>query len=317
MTASEPTSLVPIDRAIVALHPLALACLSCGVEVARAEVTERVPVVSVTLDRTHPVGPREGSTVRLTMTRFARCAQTQTRARDLLAEHPLFLGRYGTAAEHRLECALNALDVIAVTPRTRTERDVALLLQHMTIVGGLGRWIARFSPMQIERAEVLTAAARPWSHVGEDLRGEMRDNYAALLADRTETPVMVAAPRDDDGQPGGCLFCGVGAVSALRSQPPPWHPLRASPGSLGGRGASPVYGHLCPPCWQAREDAGATGPTAMESALLRHLGVRRRALDPIELVGLIGWGGLPAGTAPNTRPWEHFYNLEALRDDLA
>ena len=64
---------------------------------------------------------------------------------------------------------------------------------------------------------------------------------------------------------------------------------------------------------------GALGPTAMERALLDHLGVGR-TLSVTDLVGLVAWCAVrrPAGSqpTPNATPWAHLGSLAHLVDEL-
>lgn len=129
--------------------------------------------------------------------------------------------------------------------------------------------------------------------------------------------------------PGGCLLCGVDAVTlpAARvavlggrriAQQEVWRPFSASPSSLGGQGPDRLTGHVCPRCADALDWVGRTGPTAMKRALTEHLRATGRDEDADrlrmgEVEGLVGWGtlayaarrrGAPAPAA-NGEPWAH------------
>jgi len=63
--------------------------------------------------------------------------------------------------------------------------------------------------------------------------------------------------------------------------------------------------------------AGSIGPTAMERALLAHLGAGRRSPAAVDLVGLVAWCALtPPPSEPNALPWAHLGWLAALADEL-
>lgn len=77
-----------------------------------------------------------------------------------------------------------------------------------------------------------------------------------MLKASLETRAPVPCPS------GGCLFCGVGSIRAMPSQAPQvWQEVSTARGSLGARRkrSQLVIGHLCPDCYQAREDVGAWG----------------------------------------------------------
>lgn len=62
-------------------------------------------------------------------------------------------------------------------------------------------------------------------------------------------------------------------------------------------------------------EVGSIGASAMELALMRHLGVRQRSLATVELDGLVGWGATGLAEA-NATPWGHVPNLGGLREAL-
>ena len=76
------------------------------------------------------------------------------------------------------------------------------------------------------------------------------------------------------------------------------------------------------------EHAHAMGPTALERALLSIApsGVGKLPWANLRVDGLIGWGAVVARAhlqnppapdpAPNSRPWEHLGDLEALSEQL-
>lgn len=279
-----------------------LPCLACGVAVPPPhEATEQItwPAIS----EGAPSVRRPARTI--TMTRCESCRSTRTQAEALAASNRRLVAGIGSPsiATYRLELALTGLDVVGATLRDSTERGLRLLLEHMTIPGGLSRW-ARHAESASRCAEA------PWSFVGDEARADLRKGYAALLRARVERPRPVPHPEG-----GGCLLCGVGAVLALPSRAHTvWTARTVTPSSLGGRGPERISGYLCPLCESAADAARSVGPSAMEGSLLAYLEVPRRAYAPVELRGLVGWGALHPAAEPNETPWQHMGSLERFRD---
>ena len=159
----------------------------------------------------------------------------------------------------------------------------------------------------------------------------------------TAPPVRLPPPdplphRSTVPTPGGCLLCGVGAVTIpavqvrrhggrAQAQRDLWRSITPPPLSLGGRGSpEALNGYACPACAEAISSAGSVGATAMERALLAHLG---KSADPDQRdvaerlrgqdLRLIGWGALAhsairRGEEPpsaNEQPWGHL-DISAL-----
>lgn len=300
------------DRAEVRRLPDGyLPCLSCGVAVA-GDGAERERVTA--LGRAgYPKTPSNRMVV-IEMTRCPDCAALRERARALLEEHPRVSRAIGSheIAVHRVECALVGVQVLgARLGQLGSDKALPLLLSAMVAPGASARWAARFAPVVLEGSATGTCGAARWSHVSTETVAALRDAYGAYLRALTERP---AALRPPDGN--GCLFCGIGSVTAPPSHSPEvWHRCSALPSALGGQGAERLAGYLCPTCWSAVEEVGSMGPSAMERALLMHLGVGR-TLAPVALVALVAWGVQRAPQAANRRPWEHVPNLAALADEL-
>lgn len=306
-----PSAPTPEDEQPVAPLPEGhLACLACGVAVPPPHAHTEVLTA---------YGPREGEPLtqgalraerRITFTRCASCQETYERAHDLMDTYPRVGQAIGSRsiAEHRVSLALLALDALARPAPSISEHHLRLLLGHLLPACGGLLWSSRYVPLWGRDAGTRQAAAQRWAHVHPETRSVLAEAYGALLRARIEAPRPVHHPEG-----GGCLLCGVGAVMALPSQSA-WTPKTTSPSSIGGRGPERLSGYLCPACTGAVAEAGSTGPSAMEKALLRHLQVPRRSLAPVELVGLVGWGALGDEARPNSSPWEHLGPLERIAD---
>ena len=279
-----------------------LPCLACGVAVPPPhEATEQITWPAITEGA--PSVRRPARTI--TMTRCEPCRATRAKAEVLAAGHRRMVAGIGSPsiAVYHLELALTGLDVLGARLHESTERGARLLLQHMTIPGGLARWAT-----QAESAD--TCAEARWSFVDHEARAVLRKGYAALLRARVEKPRPVPHPEG-----GGCLLCGVGAVLGLPSRAHSvWRARTVTPSSLGGRGPERISGYLCPLCESAADAARSVGPSAMEGSLLAYLQVPRRSYAPVELRGLVGWASLGATAEPNETPWQHMGSLEPFRD---
>lgn len=93
------------------------------------------------------------------------------------------------------------------------------LTRHLTASDAAARWLARFAPVVARDAAPGTCSPHPWAHVRHGPRQLLREGYAAVLRDRVAAsapPVRLSPPEPDhDGWavPGGCLVCGVEAVT--------------------------------------------------------------------------------------------------------
>lgn len=112
-------------------------------------------------------------------------------------------------------------------------------------------------------------------------------------------PVRLEPPEPDEDSravpvPGGCLLCGVDAVTLPaapvavlggreEAQREVWRPLSALPSSLGGIGPDRLGGSVCPPCADALNWVRSVGPSALERALIEYLRFRPRGRrGPVE-----------------------------------
>lgn len=306
------------------------ACPGCGV---RTVLDRAEPVVTAPVYEARPDGRVGRHIATASLTRCADCRALRDRARALLDAHPSVRARLGNIADERTEAALCGLALLRVPlPESATEADLSALLRHLARPGAAVRWESGARPGK--------SAHRPWSHVRESARADLRAAYATLLRyrlsagspDLSLTPPTVRFWEPDVPVPGGCLLCGVGAVTVTAAQVArlggreaaqraAWRPLSAPPVSIGGpRAPVRLAGHACPPCSEALASVGAVGPTALERALAEHLPdaaaqrLRAALAQTVGTVpGLVGWGALVyaarrRGTAPprpNAEPWGH------------
>lgn len=310
------------------------ACPGCGVRTLpdRAEPMVRVPVFAP-----RPDGAAGRHIANVSLTRCADCRSLRDRARALLDAHPSVRVRLGNIADERTEAALCGLALLGLPlPESVTGDHLSSLLRYLAQPGAAVRWEMGARPGK--------HASSPWAHVGESARADMRATYATLLRERlavgspdaTLTPPRLSYWEPDVPAPGGCLLCGVCAVTVTAAEVArvggreaarrlAWQTLSTSPATLGGRGAPVrVAGHVCPPCSDALASVGAVGPTALERALAEHLTTTGReeaarrlraalAQSVGTVPGLTGWGALVFATRrrnltpprPNAEPWQH------------
>lgn len=295
-----------------------LPCASCGIPAsggADAE-TELLQIFGSTKPGYEP--PRHD----LLVTRCDQCRMIRQTAYDLLTAHPTVRQRIGATeiAVHRLESALCALDAVGTTdPKiidhlTATNADLYRLLDTLTLAGGHARWATSARSASFGKASSTPPSRARWSHLTPEQRQGLRTTAAGLLARRYEKPVDVQCI-DYDGQPSGCMLCGVGAVQTRRENAQGiWTLMSADSASIGGPGrADSLDGVVCPRCDHAIDEAHGVGISAMTLSVRSFLGVpsHLRSLDNID--GLIGWAALPSGTAPNREPWAHL-DLGELRE---
>jgi hypothetical protein len=166
------------------------------------------------------------------------------------------------------------------------------------------------------------ANPRPWCHLRESGRAQLRAAYAEALRARIaahQPPVRVECP---EGL--ACLYCGVpsltrpaaevsrlgGPVAAQRDL---WRSTVTTRSSLGGRSPERVVGNLCSRCAASFEKVGSVGLTSRAQALVDYLVVTDPAkaaqvaqgLEDSEGVGasIPAWGAVER--EPNSRPWDH------------
>lgn len=349
MTPTEPTRVVTLAGAD-------LPCRSCGITVpgpinhAEVEHVETTTMITELGPRAYVYRDPEP------MTLCSECRERHDLAVTLTERHlphgiPLNgLRLVGPLGASKVAAALDGLAALG-KPMPATDRthagDLASLVRRFAECGVRPTWESRFSPVRDADAVKGTAAHRPWSHLSDDERAELRRAHVLALADRvaaTADDVAFTPPSIGGSTSSGlliraaCLLCGVGAVT----RPAAWVAAREGAGvaartvwracasippqGLGGR-PSPerVTGWACADCSEAIVDAGAVGPTALERALINYLGLGARWTDRAMLSGLAGWGGIAADVvrrgdpepAPNSSPWSHLGDIDALRDRLS
>lgn len=257
--------------------------------------------------------------------------------------------RWGSVAQHRLSCALDALAVLGQpAPAGLVDDSMFALLRRLTEPGNAPRWMAKFAPFVAADARLGTCSPSPWAHVRMRQRDALRQGYAALLAERVARsapprrlpppPVEPAAGSDIVPVPNGCLLCGVSnqvvpavriaqAGSAQQAARDVWIARRCTGQSIGAPGPQRLAGHVCLACDAALERAGAMGPTALERAVVTYLQPGLAGQLPygvLELTGVVGWAALVVqahqpGSAPpatNEAPWAHLGSLDRLTEQL-
>jgi hypothetical protein len=238
-------------------------------------------------------------------------------------------------ASHAQVAVVGVLDALAVlglpVPNgLAVDRAVlAMNVRHLGLVGASLAWQTS--------AEQGVAAVAPWTHLSSDRWVVLRAAYGDLLAERRALhapPVSLPASSlpPDEGRDalhieGGCLCCGVAAVSITaaevtrlggpdRAGQQVWHRLRVV---VGG---DHVAGHLCPDCHRAWESVRSFGPSLAEHAYLAHLRTlgREQEADRAALAWQDGIpapvtyaarvvaavsSGLAAVPEPSPTPWQH------------
>lgn len=308
------------------LRPGTLPCAACGIAVS-------VPVDNYGDDSVQlfqVFGQAHGGRMELfqrdfAVTRCDQCTMILQSARDLLSAHPAVRQRIGAPeiAVHRLESALGALDLLGVTDATLIDRltatgsDLTALMGALTYMGGSARWVtlprdASLSdgiferPSPLDRAAATPASSTRWAHVTPELRQELRNKAAGLLARRVERPVDVLAPSEGNDL-SGCLLCGVYAVQTVRADADQvWTLMSADSAGIGGpHRPDSLDGVVCPTCDAAIDSAHGVGQSAMVLSVRAYLGLPAHIRSFEHVGGLVGWAALPADTPPNREPWGH------------
>lgn len=334
------TQLIPPTPSPLATLPVGhLACRVCGVAV-EAHPEDTTHVVRATHregQQPLPPHPRTGDprwTVEVEMLLCTECASTEQTAEDLLdAVH--FTAQYGKAQD-RFTLALNALRVIGQQPdREPTAADIKAMARALASLGRATTWEARYAGVAPRDARTNECTTVPFGHVSHEARSEVRAARARMLAVRVAEnapPRQVLPPPASSARAepinGGCLMCGVAAVEVPAAEVArrgdaaldrAWQRAQADPRALGGVGSpTPISGHLCPPCSDARQSVGSLGVTACERAMkhyLREVGRDddARVIREEETTGLAAWGALvhrqrvqgKRERRPSAEPWAH------------
>lgn len=302
--AEEATSRVNLRK----LGAGELACAGCGIGI-RSTVIEQVSTSF-------------GTVIVTTLSRCSVCSDRVHSAEELAQAHPAVVGRLGSIeyAISVIEASLGALDALAFSPTeslemVRSDRLLRLATQYLPRAGSAARWSARFAPTIVFGADPEAASVARWSHLSEKELNDLRTAFASFLKARIDGPVAVRPPADGAA---GCLLCGLGSLTVMRSQANnAWGSIcQAETHTLGGRPRpEPAVGYLCPVCRRAAEGVGSLGPTAAEVALIDYLGVRMR-IEGVQLPLFRAWIGLPEGSSSNETPWAHIADLSRLRARL-
>jgi len=291
-----------------------LACRSCGVGVKRSSSrnVETLDVLSPRAAIVSAIGlpvPTAGMATALCQ----GCADRIARAERVVDSHGLNFV-YGDAATDHVNAALEALDVLRIrgarTDALTTAAGVRDFVDTLAWVGSRATWAARFAPLQLPGADPGTCAVGRWSHVSREDVGLIASEYRTLVHRRMEVPMPYTPPAREGGL-RGCLLCGVGSIVTTESlAADAWGSLeRVQTGTIGGANrASSARGHLCPNCRAAVEQVGAPGMSAVERALMNHLGFKVRYGSTVNFTDesvVHGWAALPPGTPANDEPWAH------------
>ncbi|MBD8870925.1 hypothetical protein [Nocardioides donggukensis] len=294
---------VPDDP--IKLPPGHLACEACGIAVDDRRVSSTVAQPS-----SGHLPPRSAE-----FTRCSSCEAVRTSAAAYVTAHPAYAARIGPdIAVERVEAVLFGLEIIGQT----TSTDLGLLLPRLHPAAHS----VRFSnPLTLT---IGLCSPRPWAHVTLTQRDELRRAYAAGLRDRlaqSEPPVAIRCPT------GGCVFCGLASVNRAAIEVARrggveavsravWREVNTNPKALGSRGPERIWGHACPACALAIEDAGAIGWPARAQAVvtyLSHKSPSRAQRLRAEVEGdfppvLPAWRVIPS-PKPSREPWAHLHKV--------
>lgn len=292
------------------------ACFACGIATSEPDV---VTVEPIALEGGTMFGKPSSYRPSVKLGRCPICEERHALAARMLDADPKTVARIGSRliAEHRLECALDALAAIGL-PLPKVEDQVLPLLVHLSDVGATVRWSYIFGPIWQTDADPEGFNIEPWAHITDFQM--VRDSVGRLLADR------FAATQPDKHLPPpppsvACLFCGVGEVEASalrvsrlggaqRAAEQLWRHVSVNPQTLRSpRRDKPVEGHLCPGCADAADAESAIGHRAMKLALMRYLKTEGRrdelaVAQSGDLHGLTAWAVLEEQSA-NRQPWDH------------
>lgn len=340
IVATEETVAEPI----VPLPEGTLACRFCGIATSPRPPLHWVVAEelggSVARQRQRPVARHE-----IPLTVCPDCAEIRERTAELLEAHPGLTATRGPALAEPL-----ALGVVVAHRLLRLDLPAATIpdTEFASLVrayghGAAGTWerVVQTRPKDLNRA----AASTPWSAVPVELLASIRAARAGLIAEHhAETlpphhiapPVLTPShlgrgPVHPDRAPvaGGCAWCGVPTIELSAVEV---HQL-GGPAEAALARWRPILrdqfaGHLCPACADALDAEAAYGQTAVEGALIAHLGLGRRHLylaGDLTLDGVEPWAALhlrahAAGRpapAPSPSPWAHVGDLDGLRAEIA
>ncbi len=293
----------PGQPGIVRLPSDHLACAACGVAVPPPHaVVDSITVSQRWANTSREEGAHDLQNETLRVAQCDACAAIGERAGALLDAHPAIGARLGGVAYERVLHALLALDALGMrAPGELGGRDLALLVDRLAVASAIP-WASR-------RAVGVCASSR-WAHVGNELRASLREAAGSWMKATLERPVAYGPPAEADAR--GCFVCGVATVEALPSrQGDAWALREVDPGRVGGRtSAARLWLASCPPCSSSLDRHGI-GVSAVQDALLRHLGAR--AVPAEIMTAARAWA--VEGLAPTAERFG-WIDLEVLRRDL-
>ncbi|WP_062202043.1 hypothetical protein [Demequina salsinemoris] len=244
-------------------------CARCGLAVRMETEPPTVTVTTMGTETTLSMGltPQGGGQVVLPL------CQACAARRDLAqrwAHDDALRRRYGSPdiVAARVWCALDGCELAGQAPPT-TAPDMLRVVAAMMDAGAAAQFAARLSPVTVKGANAQQGTLTPWGHVSDDDRDDARAAYVDMLAAKVDRPTRQPCPS------GGCLYCGVDAVTAL-TRSKPWTPHTFRVKSIGGRDNAARAGFLCPTCERAYVTEGANGPSALD-------------VLPREVVNAVGW----------------------------
>lgn len=336
MTATATTATTSAEPIKLPEHYLA--CPLCGQPVPE-------PAGSVVVEvHAHA---REGVPIPLpspAVTRLARCPDCRgrrARAEALCLDRPELGRQLGDrVAVHRAELALAGLAAIgAATPALLAGLDDPgvhrPLLRNLAAPAGSVVWSSRCAPVVLAQSGPGWASPTPFATAPPQALALLRVGYGKLLAERVAlaappvavSPPPAAARSGEVAIDGGCMCCGVGAVTVAAAEVARAGGADAASRQLWRgltvtRRADRLAGYLCPPCAAAYEQVGSWGPSTAERACLTRLDVIGRTDDARSLRNMLtdpsppriaAWStlvhaarlaGRPAPT-PSAQGWQH------------
>ena len=326
MTTIEATPTTPATPMIVPCPPGGSSCATCGLVVVHPDPRTITRLLS--MGRIPAPGqPHVQSMDQAVQVEFARCTTCQAihdRAAELLDEHPRVERMLGSRhhAVQKVESALVALDLLGSSADWIVSDSMLLLaIEHLSTPGSLAMWSRRFVPFVMPSVAFDTAVTARFADVSPEVRALAREGMAAVLRHRVDRPIDVPCPPNDDGSAGGCLICGVSAVTVLASRrDEAWTRVLTKAGQIGGKpGLREIDGCLCPDCWRSVEASGSLGHTAIARALIDHLDpsgrLARSLAVPQETMTVPAWAVVIPRPAPSSERFA-FLDLDDLRRSL-
>ena len=334
MTSNSSTAI----GGVAAPHEIAtttIACEDCGVEVTEPQAASWwVEPIEKQVSFGGLIHAQPAN-VRIRMSRCGTCRARRARAEAVLDRRPMLAHSLGsrTYGDARVDTALIVADILglALDLENADIRVLRLAMRHLSPAGAAARWLGWFVPTIQLGAKPGTAAPTRWGHLTSEVRGAVQDAYAGYLRALTFSSAEVPPPEAGQMHAAmrGCLLCGIQAVTIHERDAMPWGSIySADPATLGGKGSPDrLWGFVCPTCRASMERHGtqALGAYARDWALADYLGVdgipdayESVALADVQRLAFLrllkAWA--VTGREPNTTPWAHLGDLEAVKDLL-